>query len=83
MRQAFVHAFLPSSEREALLKRVDAQVFALVPLWVESLRDPTAREPQLRLAQRSISHVIPPGISLADELIAARRADNAREEMED
>jgi adenosine deaminase len=28
MRQAFVHAFLPSAEREALLKRVDAQVFA-------------------------------------------------------
>jgi len=30
MRQAFVHAFLPSSERENLLKAVDAQVFALV-----------------------------------------------------
>ncbi len=30
MRQAFVHAFLPSSEREALLKRADEQVFALV-----------------------------------------------------
>ena len=30
MRQAFVHAFLPSSEREALLKRADQQVFALV-----------------------------------------------------
>jgi adenosine deaminase len=29
MRQAFVHAFLPSAEREALLKRVDAQVFAI------------------------------------------------------
>lgn len=27
MRQAFVHAFLPSSQREALLKQVDAQVF--------------------------------------------------------
>lgn len=51
MRQAFVHAFLPSAEREALLKRVDAQVFALVPLLLESLRDPAARLPQLRLAQ--------------------------------
>jgi len=30
MRQGFVHAFLPSTEREALLKRVDAQVFALI-----------------------------------------------------
>lgn len=30
MRQAFVHAFLPSAEREALLKRCDEQVFALV-----------------------------------------------------
>jgi adenosine deaminase len=30
MRQAFVHAFLPAPEREALLKRVDAQVFALI-----------------------------------------------------
>ncbi|OIP17366.1 MAG: hypothetical protein AUK51_07995 [Comamonadaceae bacterium CG2_30_59_20] len=30
MRQAYVHAFLPSAERETLLKRVDAQVFALV-----------------------------------------------------
>ncbi len=30
MRQAFVHAFLPTACREALLKRVDAQVFALV-----------------------------------------------------
>jgi adenosine deaminase len=30
MRQAFVHAFLPSAEREALLKRVDARIFALV-----------------------------------------------------
>lgn len=29
MRQAFVHAFLPAAEREALLKRVDALVFAL------------------------------------------------------
>jgi adenosine deaminase len=27
LRQAFVHAFLPSAEREALLKSVDAQVF--------------------------------------------------------
>lgn len=30
MRQAFVHAFLPSAEREALLKRCDEQVFALM-----------------------------------------------------
>lgn len=30
VRQAFVHAFLPAAEREALLKRVDAQVFALI-----------------------------------------------------
>lgn len=29
MRQAFVHAFLPSAEREALLKRCDERVFAL------------------------------------------------------
>lgn len=27
MRQAFVHAFLPGAQREALLKQVDAQVF--------------------------------------------------------
>jgi len=30
MRQGFLHAFLPVAEREALLKRVDAQVFAIV-----------------------------------------------------
>jgi adenosine deaminase len=30
MRQAFVHAFLPSAERETLLKRADEQVFALI-----------------------------------------------------
>ena len=30
MRQAFVHAFLPSAEREALLKRVDAEVYRAV-----------------------------------------------------
>ncbi|MDD5028990.1 MAG: CRISPR-associated ring nuclease [Rhodoferax sp.] len=30
MRQAFVHAFLPSAEREALLKRVDTQIFELI-----------------------------------------------------
>lgn len=30
MRQAFVHAFLPANCREALLKRVDARVFALM-----------------------------------------------------
>jgi adenosine deaminase len=30
MRQAFVHAFLPSFDREVLLKQVDAQVFALI-----------------------------------------------------
>lgn len=30
MRQAFVHAFLPSAERERVLKRADARVFALV-----------------------------------------------------
>lgn len=29
LRQVFVHAFLPSAEREALLKRVDSQIFAL------------------------------------------------------
>jgi len=30
IRQAFVHAFLPSAEREALLKQVDVQVFTLM-----------------------------------------------------
>jgi adenosine deaminase len=30
MRQGFVHAFLPSAERETLLKRCDEQVFALI-----------------------------------------------------
>ncbi len=30
IRQAFVHAFLPSAEREALLKCVDARVFTLI-----------------------------------------------------
>jgi len=30
MRQSFVHAFLPSTEREALLKRVDGQIFTLL-----------------------------------------------------
>ena len=30
MRQAFVHAFLPSAERETLLKQVDQRVFALM-----------------------------------------------------
>jgi adenosine deaminase len=30
LRQAFVHAFLPAAEREALLKRVDAQIFSLI-----------------------------------------------------
>ena len=27
MRQAFVHAFLPSAEREALVKTIDEQVY--------------------------------------------------------
>ncbi|MDO8320516.1 CRISPR-associated ring nuclease [Rhodoferax sp.] len=30
IRQSFVHAFLPSAEREALLKRVDGQIFAIL-----------------------------------------------------
>lgn len=30
MRQAFVHAFLPSAEREAVLKQADERVFALL-----------------------------------------------------
>jgi adenosine deaminase len=30
MRQAFVHAFAPSAEREALIKQADAQMFALL-----------------------------------------------------
>ncbi|MEO6319733.1 MAG: CRISPR-associated ring nuclease [Polaromonas sp.] len=30
MRQAFVHAFLPSAERETILKQVDQRVFALI-----------------------------------------------------
>lgn len=43
MRQAFVNAFLPSFEREALLKRVDARIFELVPLLVESALNPNAQ----------------------------------------
>jgi adenosine deaminase len=46
MRQAFVHAFLPSAEREALLKRVDAHIFELVPLLVESMLNSTAPSPR-------------------------------------
>lgn len=30
MRQSFVHAFLPSAQRESLLKRVDGQIFTLL-----------------------------------------------------
>ena len=30
MRQAFVHAFVPSAEREALIKQADQRVFALI-----------------------------------------------------
>lgn len=30
IRQAFVHAFVPSAEREALIKQADAQMFALL-----------------------------------------------------
>ena len=30
MRQAFVHAFLPSAEREALVKTIDEQVYNLL-----------------------------------------------------
>ncbi len=35
IRQAFVHAFLPSVRREVLLKQVDAQVFAMIALLTE------------------------------------------------
>ena len=38
MRQAFVHAFLPSAEREALLKRVDAQFFQRIPMLIEFIK---------------------------------------------
>ena len=30
MRQAFIHAFLPSAERERLLKRADAEIYRSV-----------------------------------------------------
>lgn len=39
-------------------------------------------ESDLRQAQAMVSRYVPPGVSLADELIADRRAENARDELE-
>lgn len=51
MRQAFVHAFLPSAEREALLKQVDAQMFALLG----TNRDFNAHHPTAPAKPRAVS----------------------------
>ncbi len=40
----------------------------------------TTRATQLREAQAMVRKFVPAGVSLADELIADRRAENARDE---
>ncbi|MEY2953874.1 MAG: hypothetical protein RLZZ401_1961 [Pseudomonadota bacterium] len=40
----------------------------------------TTRMAQLREAQAMVRKFVPPGVSLADELIAGRRAENAQDE---
>ena len=49
MRQAFVHAFLPSAERETLLKQVDQRVFGLLTAGLP------ANTPKYALAPSEVS----------------------------
>lgn len=46
------------------------------------IRPLTPRESQLNMAQAMVRRLVPPGYSLVDELIAERRAEAAREELE-
>lgn len=46
------------------------------------IKPQTLHESDLRQAQAMVSRYVPPGVSLADELIADRRAKNARDELE-
>ena len=46
------------------------------------IRPLTPRESQLNMAQAIVRRFVPPGVSLSDELIADRRAENARDELE-
>jgi adenosine deaminase len=100
MRQAFVHAFLPSVERGVLIKRADEQVFSLISTCQDGGRggmklqadDTVLREPlgdevvlptrlvQMREAQAMVRQHVPVGVSLVDESIVDRRAENARDE---
>ncbi len=50
------------------------QPFDVMPL--------TLRESELRQAQAMVARFVLPGVSLADELIADRRTENARDELE-
>lgn len=63
---------LSADELEQLGARL--QPFDVTPL--------TLRESELRQAQAMVARFVPPGVSLADELIADRRAENARDELE-
>ena len=63
---------LSANNLEQLSARV--QPFDVTPL--------TLRESELRQAQAMVACFVPPGVSLADELIADRRAENARDELE-
>jgi len=68
---------IPAEIRQAMdLKEGDTV------LW--ELRDGkallTTRATQLREAQAMVRKFVPAGVSLADELIADRRAENARDE---
>lgn len=68
---------IPSEIRQAMdIKEGDTV------LW--ELRDGkamlTTRMAQLREAQAMVRKFVPTGVSLADELIAERRAENARDE---
>lgn len=67
-RQAFVHAFLPAADREALLKRMDERVFALQSRGAASNlgtsdtggAQPTdAQENALRAGQKTALHTYP------------------------
>ena len=63
---------LSADDLETLGARVEAfDIQALTP-----------RESELRQAQAIVARYVPPGYSLADELIADRRAENARDELE-
>ncbi len=70
-------AELRGSELSAdVLRQIGATI---APFDIQPL---TRRESRLRMAQAMFMRFVPPGDSLADELIAERRAEAAREELD-